>query len=162
MWFKLTNFRIRNNTEKNKTGSVRIPQQFRRVCVTIFAVEKQWILLIMSVFVVLLTQCAKRVRLFILPSLSCKVAEYKICVLIVLKFCQTFLLLKIIQRDVVLNLYKSRCKVPVILDRYKWGSKFQPAFGKILKYKISIKSTQWEPKCPMGTDRRTDEQTWRN
>ena len=33
---------------------------------------------------------------------------------------------------------------------------FPDRFSKILKYKISWKSVQWEPSCSMGTDERTD------
>jgi hypothetical protein len=89
------------------------------------------------VFVALVIQHAKRMRRVILPSVAClallyfsteshkrhdfrkNVIEHKMCVLI---FCTNladiFLILIIIQRDTVINVEVSSCKVSVILVRF--------------------------------------------
>jgi len=86
----------------------------------------------MSLFVALGVQHAMRMRA-ILSSAACpallyfsklshkrhdfpeKVIESKICVLIFCTKFETFLILKIIKRDININAYSSSCKVPVIL-----------------------------------------------
>ena len=67
---------------------------------------------------------------------------------------ETFLILRRIQCDIIINVYRSSCKVPVILVRIEWKLKFL----NVLKYQISWKSVQWEPSSSM----RTDALTWRS
>ena len=50
---------------------------------------------------------------------------------------ETFLILGRIQRDIIINIRKSSCKVPVILIRHQ----------------TSRKSIQWEQSCSMRTDK---------
>jgi len=47
-----------------------------------------------------------------------KIAEHKMCVLILcITFIEIFLLLRIIQRDININVCRFSCKVPAILVR---------------------------------------------
>ena len=44
------------------------------------------------------------------------VVEYKVCILIFCAIlCETFFILRIIQRDTIINVHSSVCKVPIIL-----------------------------------------------
>jgi hypothetical protein len=90
------------------------------------------------VSVALVIQYAKRMRHIILSSVAClalpyfstlsshkrhdfreKVTEYKMCVLIFsIILCATFLVLRIIQRDIIINAHRSSCKVPFIFVRF--------------------------------------------
>jgi hypothetical protein len=83
-----------------------------------------------------------------------KEGEHKTCDL---SFSTTFVWnisnSKNFQRDIIIKVRLSSCKVPVILIRFSFRR-----FRKILKYQISWKSVDWEPNCPMRTDR----QTWRS
>jgi hypothetical protein len=48
-----------------------------------------------------------------------KVFEHKMCILVFpTAFSETFLILRIIQRDIVINVETSLCKVPVIMVGY--------------------------------------------
>ena len=47
-------------------------------------------------------------------------------------------------------------KYPLFLSDINETWIFSPEIRKILKYKISWNSVQWEPSCPMRTDGRTD------
>ena len=79
---------------------------------------------------------------------------------------KTFLILRIIQRDIVINVKTSSCKVPVILERFWWNFNFLDRYSKKPKHHISSKSVQWESSCSMRTngqkDGRTDEWKWRS
>jgi hypothetical protein len=67
------------------------------------------------VFVALVIQHAKRLGRFILSS----VIEHKMCVLILsTTLSETFLILRRIQRDIIINVHRSSCKVPVIPVRF--------------------------------------------
>ena len=47
-----------------------------------------------------------------------KITEHKTCVLILcITFVEIYLLLRIIQRDIIMNLCRFSCKAPVILVR---------------------------------------------
>jgi hypothetical protein len=88
------------------------------------------------VFVSLVIQHVKRMRRFILPCVACpavpyfstlsrkrhdyreKIVERKMCVWFSLNVSETFFLLRRIQRDIVINVQRPSCKVPVILVRF--------------------------------------------
>jgi hypothetical protein len=89
------------------------------------------------VYVALFIQHAMSMRHIILPSVAClaspyfstlshkrhdlrkNVIELKMCVLNLLQvLSQTFLILKIIWRDIIINVYIPSCIVPIILVRF--------------------------------------------
>ena len=65
---------------------------------------------------------------------------------------ETFLTVRLIQRDIVINVKTNSCEVPVTLVGFKWKLDF---FKKNVKYRISSKSFQWERSCFLRTDRQT-------
>ena len=71
-------------------------------------------------------------------------------------FAETFLILRQTERDMIESVYWSSCKFPLSLLDHKKNLIFLTYFWKIMKYKISQKSTQWEPSCSMQTTRRTN------
>jgi hypothetical protein len=81
----------------------------------------------------------------------------KKCVFI---FCiilsETFLILKIIQRDIIIKLHRSLFKYLLFLSDFNETWIFSTDFRKILSYQISWKPVEWEPNCSMRLDRRID------
>jgi hypothetical protein len=69
---------------------------------------------------------------------------------------ETFLILGRIQRDIIINVHRPSCKVPLLLSDFNETWIFSRDFRNILKYQISWKSVQWEPSCSMRTGRWTD------
>jgi hypothetical protein len=72
---------------------------------------------------------------------------------------EIFLILRRIQRDIIINLRRSSCKVPVILVRCDWNLNFLGGFSKNNQMWNSTKI------IPVGAelfreDKRTDRQTW--
>ena len=70
-------------------------------------------------------------------------------------FFATFLVLRRIKRDIVINVTSS-CKVPVILTGFYSNFNFLHRLSKKLKCQVSSKSVQLEPSYSIRTDRRTD------
>jgi len=52
---------------------------------------------------------------------------------------ETFLILKGIQQDIIINVHKSSCNVPLFLSDCNWSWIFFTDFQKTLKYQISWK-----------------------
>jgi len=79
--------------------------------------------------------------------------EKVLCILIFsVILSETFLILRRIQRDTIINAYWSSCKVAIILVRFKWNIHFSTDVRKMLKYQISRKFVQWDPSCSMRTN----------
>jgi hypothetical protein len=69
---------------------------------------------------------------------------------------ETFLILKLIQRDIVINVKTSSRIVPAVFFFFQILMKdeiFSLDFRKKLKFKISSKYVQWGPSCSLQTDR---------
>jgi hypothetical protein len=71
----------------------------------------------------------------------------------------TFLIPRRIKRAMIRNVVWSSCKILLLLSDFNEAWIFSTAFRKVLKYKISRKSFQWESSCSMRTDGRTDGRT---
>ena len=70
---------------------------------------------------------------------------------------ETFLILRITERDMIKNVYWSSCEVRVIIVSFFLSSlTLSTWFLIILKYQISRKSVLWEPNCYIKTDGRMD------
>jgi hypothetical protein len=63
-------------------------------------------------------------------------------------FVETFLVLRRNERDVIINVYLSLCKVSDFNETY-----FLDRFSKNPKMSISFKSVEWKPSCSIRTDR---------
>jgi hypothetical protein len=82
-----------------------------------------------------------------------KISEHKSCVLICLQLLsRTFLILRRILRDIVINVKTSSCKVPVILVGFWRNVNFLDGFLKKAQISNIIKNYQ---NCFMRTDRPT-------
>jgi hypothetical protein len=72
---------------------------------------------------------------------------------------KTFRILRITERDTVINAKTSSCNAPVILVGFYWNLYFLDRFSKKkkeLRYLILSDFIRCEPSCSMGTDGRTD------
>ena len=74
---------------------------------------------------------------------------------------ETFLVLRA-ERDMIKNVYRASCKVPVIIVRFQWNMNLFYRFSGKSRVKISWKPVRWKPSSSMRTDWRTDGQTWRS
>jgi len=86
------------------------------------------------------------------------VMEHKICILdFSINLSERFLILRRIQRSSIINIQMFSCKVSCqILIKLEFSRKI---FEKILKYQISWKSFQREPRWSTWNDGRTEGQT---
>jgi len=69
---------------------------------------------------------------------------------------ETFLVLRRTERDTIINVRRSPCKVPLFLSEFNESRIFSTDFRKLFIYQIPWKSSQWEPGCSIWTDRQTD------
>jgi len=72
------------------------------------------------------------------------------------RLSEIFLILRRIERDIIKNVYRSSCKVPVIFLDFNEIRIIFLDFRSKIKYRISWKAIQWERSCSMRTDGRTD------
>ena len=107
--------------------------------------------------VALVIKHAKRMGHIILPSVACpavqyfstllhksynfrkkkKVIEHKMCFDFLYKLlCATFLILRKLQRDIIINVHRSSCKVPVICQILMKLEFSRKIFAKMPKYQI--------------------------
>jgi hypothetical protein len=125
----------------------------RRICVTIVAVEKGWVLNIMSLC---LNSCIFSALYYAWLMGGGNVLNV-MCVLIFSTILtETFLILRRIQWDIVVTVHGLYVKYPLFLSDFNETWIFSTVYKKIHKYKISWKSAQWEPSSSMRTDKRTD------
>jgi hypothetical protein len=71
---------------------------------------------------------------------------------------ETFIIPRRIQRDIVINIYRSLCKWLIILVIFEWNLNFFESFSKNIQISNFIKIYQWVPSCS-NADRRTDIRT---
>ena len=72
------------------------------------------------------------------------------------RWSETFLILRRIQRDIIINLYRSSCKYRLFLSGFNGTWIILTDFRKELVCRISSKSILWEPMCSVRAGRRTD------
>jgi hypothetical protein len=133
------------------------------------------------VFVALVMQHAKRMRCIILSSVACLVLPYfstlsykrqdfrekKLlnvkCVFWfpVQLLSETFLILSRIQRDIIINVHMSLCKVPLLLSDFNETWIFSTDFRKILKKSNLMKIRPVRGEL-LHADEQTYRQTWWN
>jgi len=68
--------------------------------------------------------------------------------------CGTFLIPNRTERDIIINVHRSSCRV--FLSDFNGTWIFVTEFRKTLKYEISWKSVQWEQSCSRRTVRQAD------
>ena len=69
---------------------------------------------------------------------------------------EKFLILRRTEKDIIINVYWSSCKVPVRPVRYSSHLNFPDRLSKSTKYQISWKSVQWKTSCSMRAGGRAD------
>jgi len=92
----------------------------------------------------------------------CQLTRKSSCVSNFYRTFKVFIWLSLVrrmERDII-NLHKFSCKVSIILIRCLWNLNFLTHLTNILKYKISLKSVQWDPSCfmPAGEQINTKKQ----
>jgi hypothetical protein len=75
---------------------------------------------------------------------------------------ETYLRLRRIQQDIIINLFRSSCKLPVFLSEYSETLILLTDFLKVFRYQTWWKSIQWELHCSMQMDDWTDGQIWQS
>jgi len=87
-----------------------------------------------------------------------KVTEHKMCVLIFsTSLSEIFLVLRMIERDIINNVYSASCKEPVILVRFWWHPNFLDRISKSAQIPNFCENPSYGSRVPCG---RTDTQTW--
>ena len=76
--------------------------------------------------------------------------------ILIIKMCCDFLYysvcLRRTERDIVINVHRSLCQLPVIIVRFNKTSIFSTYIRKTLKHQISQKSAYWKPNFFMRTE----------
>jgi len=80
-----------------------------------------------------------------------------VCIEFLRKLPEVVFILRRNERDMIENVYRSSCTVPVISVRLQWNFNFPERISeKNPQCQISLKSVQWEPSYSMRTNRRTE------
>jgi len=66
--------------------------------------------------------------------------------------CERFLIIRRLERGMIINVYWSSCEIFIILIDFNEVRTSWTDFRKILKYQLSCKSVEWELNCSMRTD----------
>jgi hypothetical protein len=83
-----------------------------------------------------------------------KDVEHKMCLLTSLQhLSENFVILRRTERDTIISIHRSSCKVPVILVRFYGNVNLIDRVSIFLLYQISWKSVSWEPSFSMRSDR---------
>jgi hypothetical protein len=86
------------------------------------------------------------------------VIEHKMCVLILCtSLSETFLILRPIQRDIIINVHKYTRKVTLLMSEFNETLILWTGFRKV--FKCHENSAEREPSCSIRTGRPTDRQT---
>jgi len=75
---------------------------------------------------------------------------------------ETFLTLRRIKRDIIVNVHTYSCKVLVIRVRFLMKREFSGQIFEKYSYQIQWQSVKWEPHCSMRTDGQTERQAEAN
>jgi hypothetical protein len=113
------------------------------------------------VSVALVIQHAKHMYCIILSSVACLAPWYFYWTKNVFWFSlqhvpKTFLTLRRIQGDIIINVNTFSCKIPVILVRFEWNLNLLNRFLKNIIISNFTKLLQVRLKCSMWTDGQTD------
>ena len=176
--FRLNHLQGVFGTSKNQQRLWRIVITLRRVRVTMVAVEKQYYIFWVCVCSLSYPELKSQepycivVRGFsgctIFSTLSHRLYDFRkrlLNIKCVFWFSlqllsETFLILRRIQRDTVINVYTSSCRISSIVLRYWWNLNFRDIFSN--NFQIYWKPVLWEPSCCMRTDGQTDKQNEAN
>jgi len=88
-----------------------------------------------------------------------KVIDFKPCFDFLYNFFLNVSYLRRTRRKIIIHIYRTLRKISVILISFQLNFIYLTDFWKILKYQISWKSVQWEPRCSVRADRHTERQT---
>jgi len=94
-----------------------------------------------------------------LHRLRTNVIKHKICILIFCtKLCETFLILRRNERDIIITVHRSSCKVPVISAVLHRHINFMNIFSKTFQISF-MKTARWESRCSLQKNGRTSERS---
>jgi len=178
-------FRLSGWSQDWQDWQSRYNEILRRVCLAIVAVKKKTVSVTHSecVSMALVVRHAKRIRRVILSSVACLAAPYfstlshkrhgfdktlwnmKCVFWLSLRYLsEIFLILRVIQRDAIINVRSSSCQVPVIrVTNWMKIDFFWQIFEKCWNFRIYENMFRGSWVVPCGrSERQKDGQTWRS